>query len=231
MIYACDTKKCKILIFSPEGELVKEIGHKGEDVGGLLLPQDVGSDRMGKIYALDNKKMKIFDSLGTEMESFTSKGAPWRFCIRDTNGIYVLATIPVNGKIILKYNHTGKLLGEYVETQKEKNPFIQMLLNQGSIVNDNKGNIYVAFTNEYRIIKIDKNGQIDNSYITKQMPYKIIKPHKRKEPKENVRYKVKVLFTNMKYQKPLLNKPEFFEKLESFMLARKCEIPETQNHK
>ena len=185
-VYVTDTKKCKILVFSPEGELVKEFGDKGEGVSEFLLPRDVGFDRTGNIYVLDNKKIKILDSLGTEFCSSTLKGVPWRFCVKDTNEIYVLTPLPVNNKIIMKYNWKGEVLGGYLESKKEKNPLLRMLLNQGSISGDEEGNLYIAFTNEYRIVKIDKDDQVNEDYIVKSMPYEVVKPHKRKSAKEKM---------------------------------------------
>ena len=185
-IMVLDTKKCKLLILSPEGEFINEIGKKGEAKGEFASPIAFDIDRGGRIYVLDNKRIKIFNVEGIELKSFTSKGMPWRICVRDTDDIYIITSMPVDGKIILRYNWSGKIINTYLPARIEENPFIQMLSNQSSITCDKKGNIYVAFANEYKIAKIGTDGKVDENYISGSVPYKIIKPHKRKKSDEKM---------------------------------------------
>ncbi len=181
-----DTKKCKLFILSPEGRLIYEIGRRGEAQGEFLFPKDIGIDENGRIYVLDNNRIKIFNAQGIELASFKPKGIPWRICVKDTDEIYILSSKPVNGKILLKYDWRGRMINMYLTGKMEKNPFLQMLSNQGSVTCDNEGNIYVAFTNEYRVVKLDREGKVFDNYIKKSVPYKIIRPHKRKKPDEKM---------------------------------------------
>jgi len=180
-LYVIDSKKCKVISFSPEGKFLGEFGGEGEGPGNFLYPTDIGFDEAGRIYVvdLDIRKVKIFASPGNEIRSFVSKGNPWKFVVRDTNEIYILTPLPVDDKILLRYNWHGEIIDKKVETHKEEHPIKKIMLNEATIAEDNSGNLYIAYRNEYRIVRIDKKGDIDNQYITQKVPYEIIKPHKR----------------------------------------------------
>ena len=182
-----DTKKYQILSISPEGELLQEIGRMGEAVSEIMFPSDIDIDKFGNIYVIDNKKVKIFDSLGVEWKSFISSGQPDRILVVDTNSIYILTVLPIERKILLKYDWNGNLLGEYIDKVEiehhhpNEKIMLEMLANQAYFAQDSKKNIFVAFANEYRIVKMDYEGNIFDNYITGEVPYEIIKIHKPKD--------------------------------------------------
>jgi len=187
-----DTKKYQILIISPEGELLQEIGCEGEAVSEFISPGSFSYDRYGNIYITDIKKVEIYDSTGNEYRSFIPKYLPWQILVEDTNSIYISTPIPTNGKVLAKYNIKGDLLEEFIDmveidhSHPKEKIILEMMANQTSITMDSDKNIYVAFANEYRIVKMDKEYNIDYNYITKELPFEIIKPHVPKDSTDRV---------------------------------------------
>ncbi|KQC13166.1 MAG: hypothetical protein APR63_09275 [Desulfuromonas sp. SDB] len=178
-----DYIKSKILIISSQGDLIAEIGREGDAVSELSRPGHIGYDRYGNIYIIDQNKIEIYDSLGNEWHSFYPEYRPWQILVEDTNSIYVLTTRPSNGKILAKYNLSGELLGEYVDkvdvniSDRRERRWLERVANQSYITQDGDKNIYVAFSGEYRIVKIDEQGNVDPDYIIRELPFEPIKPH------------------------------------------------------
>ncbi|MGC9365574.1 MAG: 6-bladed beta-propeller [bacterium] len=178
-----DTKKYQILIISPEGELLQEIGQQGEAASEFIDPYSFSYDRYGNIYVIDLRKVEIYDSTGNEYRSFLPEYTPMQILVEDTNSIYISTAVPTTGKVLARYNINGDLIEEYIDkvevehSHSREKIMLEMLSNQTAFAQDNDKNIYVVFTNEYRIVKIDKNGIVDNNYIIKEIPFEIIKPH------------------------------------------------------
>lgn len=178
-----DYVKSKILIISPQGDLIAEIGGEGDAVSELSRPGHIGYDRYGNIYIIDQNKIEIYDSLGNEWHSFYPEYRPWQILVEDTNAIYVLTTRPSNGKILAKYNLNGDLLNEYVDkvdvnvSDRRERRWLERVANQAYAVQDGDKNIYVAFSSEYRIVKVDRQGNVDPDYITRELPFDPIRPH------------------------------------------------------
>jgi len=187
-----DTKKFQILILSPEGELLQEIGRQGEAVSEFISPGSFSYDINGNIYIIDIRKVEIYDSTGNEIRSFLPKYNPSQIMVEDTNSIYILIATSTNDKVLAKYNINGDLLGEYINKVEVEHQhpsekiMLEMLANQTTMTMDSDKNIYVAFANEYRIVKMDINGNVDYNYITKEMPFEIIKPHIPKDSTDRI---------------------------------------------
>ena len=184
-LFVLDIIENKIFEISCDGELLNEIGKKGEAVNELFMPIDFDFDTKNNLYILDNQKIKVFSMEGIENNSFIVKGFPWRLMLFNDE-IYVISTIPVDENIILKYNLNGNVIDKYIEGRKNADPDLTFLENQSIMTYDEMGNFYFAFSNEYRIIKIDNEGNLDSNYIIGNLPYDIVEIHKRKNPNDKM---------------------------------------------
>ena len=63
-IYAADTGRNRILVFSPSGQLLKQIGHAGNDLGGFTQPMMLAFAPDGSFLVADweNNRIERFDS-------------------------------------------------------------------------------------------------------------------------------------------------------------------------
>jgi hypothetical protein len=62
-LYAADTGRNRILVFSPSGELLKQVGHGGNDLGGFTQPMMLGFAPDGGFFVSDweNSRIEGFD--------------------------------------------------------------------------------------------------------------------------------------------------------------------------
>ncbi|MGC9367821.1 MAG: 6-bladed beta-propeller [bacterium] len=177
-----DGAKYKLLIISPEGELLKEIGQQGEAVSEFSSPGHFDYDQDGNIFILDNNKVEVYDSLGNERRSFVPDHLPWRILVED-NSLFILTDFYFTGKVLARYSLSGELFNEYIDkievdcSDLEEKKVLEMLVNESEFTKDSEGNIYVGFISEYRIVKVDTGGNINYSYITRELPFDLIKPH------------------------------------------------------
>lgn len=178
-VYVADRGNCRIQKFNSSGAFVTKWGASGgdgtcgENNGEFDSPSDVRVDGAGNIYVVDedNDRIQKFDSNGTYISQFGGYGtieisgsnadgkfnAP-RDMAQDSQGnIYVadgsnnrIQKFDKNGNFIAKWganggdgsNGTGN--GEFDFPE--------------SIVIDSSDNIYVGEANNYRVQKLDKNG-------------------------------------------------------------------------
>jgi DNA-binding beta-propeller fold protein YncE len=63
-IYAADTGRNRILVFSPSGQLIKQIGHAGSDLGGFTQPMMVAFAPDASFFVADweNNRVEHFDA-------------------------------------------------------------------------------------------------------------------------------------------------------------------------
>jgi hypothetical protein len=187
-----DDIKSKILIITPWGDLIKEIGGEGNAVNELSRPGHIGYDRYGNIYIVDQNKIEIYDSLGNEWHSFYPEYRPWQILVEDTNCIYILTTRPSNGKILARYNLNGDLLAEYIDkvsvniSDRRERRWLEQAANQAYITQDRNRNSYIAFSSEYRIAKMDKDGNVDLNFINRELPFEPIKPHAPRDTSDQI---------------------------------------------
>lgn len=89
-IYITDPLNYKIKVFTPEGQVISEIGTPGDAVGNLNKPKGVAVDREGHIYVCDAllDAVQVFDAGGHFLLSFGSTGTgPGEFWM--PAGIYI----------------------------------------------------------------------------------------------------------------------------------------------
>ncbi len=63
-LYAADTGRNRILVFSPNGQLVKQVGHGGNDLGGFTQPMMLAFEPDGSFVVADweNNRLERFDA-------------------------------------------------------------------------------------------------------------------------------------------------------------------------
>jgi len=163
-IYMTDIKSNTIKKFSPAGELMNEIGHKGEGSGALSGP-NVIRYHQGKIYVSEtyNPGILVYD----ENLEYQFK-IPLTFTLSD---IYVFSKDQIAGSTLIRdrdaeegrylyciyvFNSQGKEVEKVVYATDDQ----FTLMNMVSVCMDRGNNVYIAYTWEDKIEKIDRNGKI-----------------------------------------------------------------------
>lgn len=76
-LYVADTHNHRVLVFSPEGKIVREFGKFGEDDGCFIYPTDIVFSHNGEIYVSEyggNDRISVFDPNGVFLRCFGSPG-------------------------------------------------------------------------------------------------------------------------------------------------------------
>ncbi len=75
-LYAVDTKRHQILIYTPEGVLESAIGEPGDGEGQFNFPTNIAIDRNGRLYVADtmNFRVQVLEADGTFIRAFGSIG-------------------------------------------------------------------------------------------------------------------------------------------------------------
>jgi ABC-type Fe3+ transport system permease subunit/DNA-binding beta-propeller fold protein YncE len=77
-LYVADTHYHRILVFSPEGEIVQQFGKFGEEDGCFIYPTDIVFSESGEIYVSEyggNDRISVFSENGVFLRSFGSPGS------------------------------------------------------------------------------------------------------------------------------------------------------------
>lgn len=163
-IYMTDIKNNTIKKFSPAGELVNEIGHKGEGSGTLNGP-NVIRYHQGKIYVSEafSPGILVYD-----------ENLEYQFKISLTftmSDIYVLSKDQIAVSTLIRdkdaeegqylyciyiFNSQGKEVEKVVYATDDQ----FTLMNMASVGMDRSNNVYIAYTWKDKIEKIDRNGKI-----------------------------------------------------------------------
>lgn len=76
-LYVADTHYFRVLVYSPEGELLKKIGSRGHGPGEFELPCDIAFDSQGRMFVSEyggNDRVQVFDSSGAFLYAFGEPG-------------------------------------------------------------------------------------------------------------------------------------------------------------
>jgi DNA-binding beta-propeller fold protein YncE/ABC-type Fe3+ transport system permease subunit len=76
-VYIADTHYYRVMVYTPEGEFVREWGAEGTGPGQFTYPTDVAFDPAGNIYVSeygDNDRIQVFDRTGKYLREFGSFG-------------------------------------------------------------------------------------------------------------------------------------------------------------
>lgn len=163
-IYITDFRNNSIKKYSAAGGLIKEVGYKGEESGELKSPNVIRYHE-GKVYVSEafDTGILVFD----ENLEYQFK-IPLRFTLSD---IYIYSKDQIAVSTLIRdrdVEESQYLYCIYVFNSKanevEKVVYATdtqfTLMNMVSVCLDKRNNVYIAYTWEDKIEKIDRNGQI-----------------------------------------------------------------------
>ena len=118
-IYVADTHYHRVIVFSPEGEIVRQFGRMGEGPGEFIYPTDVEFAPDGRIYVSEyggNDRVSVFSPEGKFIHSFGKAGdgpdqfsRPSALCV-DHRRARLYVADACNHRIAI-YTLDGKLTG------------------------------------------------------------------------------------------------------------------------
>jgi DNA-binding beta-propeller fold protein YncE len=90
-IYVADTGRNRILVFSPAGQLLKQVGHSGSDMGGFTQPMMLAFAPDGSFYVADweNGRIEHFNSAYEAVDAWTVGFRPFGVAVDRTGRVYV----------------------------------------------------------------------------------------------------------------------------------------------
>ena len=103
----------RVLVFDPEGRLVRQFGTEGMDPGEFSFPNGIGVDKKGNIYVADsgNGRVQAFDSQGTYLWAIgrgTAQGdfaLPRGLAVDDERNL--LLVVDVTDQVVKVYDIAG----------------------------------------------------------------------------------------------------------------------------
>jgi DNA-binding beta-propeller fold protein YncE len=118
-LYVADTHYHRVVIFSPEGELIAEFGRFGQENGCFIYPTDVAFSRDGRIFVSEyggNDRISVFAEKGDFLYCFGAPGSasgqlarPSALCADESRECLYVADA-CNHRIAI-YGFDGELLG------------------------------------------------------------------------------------------------------------------------
>lgn len=177
LIYVADARNNRICVFDSAGKPIREFGELGVakplagsartwQPGQLSYPVDVAVDRDGKVYVADfyNDSISVFTGEGRFIRRFpdpyapTGKGSSGN----DGGGIAVTAVAVANGKVyatdayqVFVFTVEGELVRQFGRPGGGPDG----LDRPGGIAVDRDGRIYVADSNQNRVIAFSPEGE------------------------------------------------------------------------
>lgn len=97
-LYVTDSLNCRVQVFSPSGDFVRQFGQRGDSWGNFARPKGVGLDSFGNVYVADSgwSNIQIFNQKGQVLLFFGGRGPlpgmlmnPTALTIDTANNIYV----------------------------------------------------------------------------------------------------------------------------------------------
>lgn len=178
-IYVCDSMKCNIQVFDPDGKHLYTVGKFGKEVSdpkdvSFLLPVSIAVDQGGNLVALDAKtcNVQVIGKSGQLLAKFGEPASPTTgkieigtggffhpqaLTLDEKDNIYVSDTgnhrirvFNPAGKVLNKFGIQGARLGEF------NCP--------AGIVMDNSGNLLVVDEKNYRVQIFTAKGAFKNKF-------------------------------------------------------------------
>ncbi len=151
-IYATLIDSALVVQYDQSGNFVTSWGKRGSAPGELLSPLAVAADRLARqVYVLDRSRLRLiaYDLQGKYL---------WEVPILNP----VSLTVASNGEIIVatygpiaRFSSEGELLGQVGDRGKTSGQFDY----PRAIVSDKSGSIYVADTNNNRVVRAKLTGE------------------------------------------------------------------------
>jgi sugar lactone lactonase YvrE len=110
-LYAADTGRNRILMFSPTGQLLKQIGHGGSDLGGFTQPYMLAFGPDGGFLVTDweNKRIERFDVDADATNAFSTGFGAFGVAVDQMGRVFAP---DIDRKRIEVYTPQGASLGE-----------------------------------------------------------------------------------------------------------------------
>jgi DNA-binding beta-propeller fold protein YncE len=138
----------RVKVFDLEGELMQQIGRRGDGNGEFNFPTFVNLDEQGRLYVVDsvNSRIQVFDSDGSFLRTFGQTGdrigdfaRPKGVAVDTFGNIYVVDSRWSNVQV---FNRQGRLLMIFAGV----GTYPGLLLNPTAITIDRQNRIYVSDT-------------------------------------------------------------------------------------
>ena len=110
-IYAADTGRNRILVFSPSGQLIKQVGHGGSDLGGFTQPMMLafGPDASFLVADWENNRIERFSSSFDATDAWSIGFHAFGVAVDQTGRVYAP---DFDHRRVEVYTQKGDSLGE-----------------------------------------------------------------------------------------------------------------------
>jgi DNA-binding beta-propeller fold protein YncE len=141
-IYAADTGRNRILVFTPSGQLVKQVGHSGNDLGGFTQPMMLAFGPDGAFYVADweNSRIERFDSGFDATDSWSTGFHAFGVAVDQVGRVYAP---DFDHRVIDAYSPQGAALGE---VGGSSSPIIDLAPKQVAVSRTGQAALYVLGT-------------------------------------------------------------------------------------
>ena len=157
-VYVPDTHYHRVLVYSPDGKLLRQWGQRGTGPGEFIYPTDIAFDSKGDIFVSeygDNDRVQVFDQTGKWLYAFGQFGnGPGEFSrpqsmVIDNDIVYItdacnhrLVVFKADGTFVRSMGQVGSELGQF------RFPY--------GLDEDSKGRLIVCEFGNNRVQMIDK---------------------------------------------------------------------------
>lgn len=154
-VYVADSFNHQILQFAPNGEFLRQWGHKGQEAGAFDFPQGIAIASDGTLYVVDteNNRIQQFSAEGVYLSQWRAGllPEPIDIAITPNNTLYVSS---FNNNIIRQFTLDGKFIREWTDLSDGNNEPQLSLAPDGTLyVTDYINSLVRQFTGEGQLLK------------------------------------------------------------------------------
>ncbi len=152
-LYILDGGNHRVLVFTPEGSFVRQIGGIGQGEGDLYEPMGICLDGQGRVYVIDqsSNRVQVFKPDGQPLRRFRIDTVSDSIAVNSKGEI--LLNTPRKGHLVTVYSPEGKDLRAFGDLVDQSRGYPGRPNSQGSkaplgrayIATDGDDSVYVAF--------------------------------------------------------------------------------------